>query len=212
MKLNSNHTMTKMKKYFIISCLFFSPIFLCYGYKTIKVEGFLNHNDKKQTVNSTASMFVLIKMIIADTVFQSTFLNSDGSFEFYKLCPTKNYKLKFYYLDYSIKPIIYFDKLQKDKIVLDCRFDLNNFADSVMKRKDFKFPECVTLEYFGNPSIAYESKLGILSYKYGFKYRSMGCGSFDEKEVNKEAIKKFNKSLGDNWKEVFWKEVKIKLK
>lgn len=204
--------MTKMKKHFIICCLFLSTNFLGYGQKTIKVEGFLNHNDKKQTSNTAASSFVLIKMIIADTVFQSTFLNSDGSFEFYKLCPTKNYKLKFYYLDYSIKPIIHFDKPLKYKIVLDCRFDLNHFADSVMKLKDFKLPDCVTLECFGNPSIAYESRLGILSYKYGFRYRSMGSGSFDEKEVNKEAIKKFNKSLGYNWEEVFWKEVKIKLK
>jgi len=204
--------MTKMKKYFIICYLFLSTVFLGFGQKTIKVEGFLNHNDKKQTANKTASTFVLIKMIIADTVFQSTFLKTDGSFEFYKLCPTKNYKLKFYYLDYSIKPIIHLDKSLKDKILLDCRFDLNLFADSVVKRKDFKFSECVTLECFGNPNIAYESKLGILSSKYGFRYRSTGCGSFDEKEVNKEDIQKLNKTLGYNWEEVFREEVKIKLK
>lgn len=203
--------MKNKKKNFIICCLLFSTGFLSFGQRKISIEGFFNQNDTSKTAKTTASRFVLAKMIVADTVFQSTFINNDGFFKFYKLCSTNKFKLEFTCLGYSFQPKIRMKEKKVDKIVIDCRFNINQFADSLFNQKDFKFPNSITYEYCGHPVYS-DSKLRIYSSKYGLNYENMGCYAFDEKEVNNEAIKKLNKSLGDNWEKVFWNEIKLKLK
>jgi hypothetical protein len=150
-------------------------------------------------------------MIIADSVYQSTFISRDGSFEFLKLCSTIDYKFKFYYLGYEFKPHIQKNEQDENHLIFDYKYDLNHFVDSISRSKEFKLPDCETYEYCGLPAYS-DRKLKLLSYKYGFIFENRGCYYFDEKVVNKEVIAKLNKSLGDNWEEVFMKEVESKLK
>jgi len=184
---------------------------LCFGQKKINIAGFFNQNDTSETSKKTASVIVLIKMIVDDAVYQSTFINDEGFFEFYKPCSNKNYKLEFSCYGYSFRPTIRIKENEGDKIVIDCQFNIIHFTDSIFKSKDFKFPKCLTYDYCGYPAYS-DRKLGFYSNKYGFRYENMGCYAFDEKKVNEEAIKKLNKSLGDNWEEVFRKEIELKLK
>jgi len=189
----------------------FSTSILSFGQRNVSIEGFFNQNDTSNTAKKRASTFVLVKMIVADTVYQSTFINNEGFFKFYKLCSTINCKLEFTCLGYSFQPVIRIKENRDDKIVFDCRFDINHFTDSLFKLTDFKFPNTITYEYCGLPTYP-DFQLRIFSNKYGFSFENMGCYYFDEKEANKDAIKKLNKSLGDNWEKVFWNEIKLKLK
>ena len=200
-----------MRKYLIIYFVLFTSAYNCYGRESIKVQGFLNANDTNKVSKVDAERFVLVKMIVNNEVFQSTFIDNKGFFEFYKPCPSENYKIEFYLLGYRIKPTIEITKVQKNKIVLNCQFNLRHFTNPIQKRKDFQIPNCITYQYCGLPVYS-DFKLKKYSYKYGLSYENLGCFYFDEKKVNKEAIKKLNKNLGDNWEKVFWKEVESKLK
>jgi hypothetical protein len=202
----------KNKKIILICCcLLFSTSLRSFGQRKVIVEGVFNENDTCKTAKSTASICVLVKMVIAGRVYQSTFINNEGFFKFYKLCTTTNYKLEFTCLGWAFKPVIKIKEKRDDKIVFDCRFNINHFTDSLFKLKDFKSPNAITYEYCGYPAYS-DFRLSIFSNKYGLRYKNMGCYAFDEKEVNKEAIKKLNKSLGDNWEKVFWNEIELKLK
>ena len=181
----------------------------CFSQESILVQGHLNENDSIQ--KSTAQLFVLVKMIINDTVYQSTFIDRKGFFEFYKPCSSENYNIEFYFLGHRMRPVIQMSELKKNKIVLDYQFNLLHFVDSIEQSKNFQYPSCITYLYCGLPEYS-DFQLMKFSSKYGLRYENLGCFYFDEKEVNKESIKKLNKSLGDNWEKVFWKEVESKMK
>lgn len=199
-----------MRIQLIIYYLLFSAGFYCFGQNSIIVQGYLNEKDSDQRSKNTAAMYVLVKMKTGKTVYQSTFINKKGFFEFYKPCSSKNYNIEFYYLGHRMKPVIQMRELKKNKVTLNYRFNLNHFADSIENRKGFELPHCISYSYCGN-NIYSDLKLFKLSMKYGVRYENMGCYYFDEKEANKEAIKKLNKSLGDNWDQVFMKETDSKL-
>ena len=199
-----------MKRHLIIYCFLLSTSLSCFSQESIIVQGQLNEKDTIQTSKSTAQLFVLVKMIINDSVYQSTFINRKGFFEFYKPCPSENYELEFYFLGRRMRPNIQISEVKKNKVILNCQFNLKHFADSIENRKDFKFPNCITYLYCGLPVYS-DYQLSKYSFKYGFRYENLGCDYFDEKEVNKDTIVKLNKSLGDNWEKVFWIEIESKL-
>jgi len=200
-----------MKRYLIITVLLLSTSFSCFSQESIILQGNLNEKDTTLTSKNTAQLFVLVKMIINDSIYQSTFINRKGFFEFYKPCPAKNYELGFFYLGYRMRPTIQIREVKNNNVILDCQFNLKHFVDSIESRKDFEFPNCITYAYCGLPAYS-DFSLSKYSFKYGFRYENLGCYSFDEKEVNKKAIVKLNKSLGDNWEKVFWIEIESKLK
>jgi len=168
-------------------------------------------NAKDSTKVNSASMNVLVKMVVADSVYQSTFIDRKGYFRFDKLCTDSEYKIEFYYLGYKMQPVDMIKKRTEDLELFRCRFDVLQFQDSIFRQKDFKFPILET--YFTCGLMMYSDfKLRSYSRKYGFEYMNLGCYGFDEHERNKEVIQRLNKSLGDNWEKVFEKEIDSKLK
>ena len=104
-------------------------------------------------------MFVLIKMFVADMVFQSTYIKEDGSFMFKKWCPVKNFKLRYYYIQKEFTPTTQV-KFQENKAFINATFDLLQFRDTVkIDSKHFNNFESYTI--FGHGVVS--AKLPIMA-------------------------------------------------
>ena len=186
----------------------FGSIVSCYAQENIRVAGYFNKKDTCQQSRKEADMFVLIKMFVADTVFQSTYINKDGSFRFNKLSPVKNFKLRYYYIQKEFTPTIQV-KFQDNKAFVNVTFDLLQFRDTVkIDSKHFDSFKLYTV--FGHGIVP--SKFIRIAYKYGLRITQAGCvvPPGGEQGFNKETITDLNKKLGNDWFYIFWQEVEKK--
>ena len=193
----------------ILSFFIWGSTICCYAQENIRVVGYFNKEDTCQQTKKTADLFVLIKMFVADTVFQSTYIKEDGSFMFKKRCPVKNFNLKYYYFQKEFIPTTQLT-FQGNTAVVNTTFDLRQFADTVnIDAADlFKNFESYTMFGLWISSV----RISMAACKYGFRINQGGCvvPPKGEQNYNEKTIMNLNKKLGDGWFDVFWQEAKEK--
>jgi hypothetical protein len=167
-----------------------------YGQDSTQVKGFIN-GDKDPFVNRN----ILLKMIIADSVYQSTFVTYNGFFRFFRLTPTKDYKVFCFAFDHQINNLE-IKKIEKNGLdSLICKFDSTEIHSKTYSTKTFD-----TFVYFGYP-VYTDFRLSLFSKKYGFLYENMGCIGGDERKINEKLIRKLNKDLGLDWENIIFIEL-----
>jgi hypothetical protein len=175
----------------------------------VKVRGYFNKENKDSLSCRLAHLSVLIRMTVADTVFQTTYIKDNGSFEFRKLAPNQNFKLQYYYLLNEFTPISTIDFQENNLAIVRAEFGLKEFADSVNLNP---MKELKIFHVFGHGVI--DRRIRILARKYGMRLREEGCAVPPEGEEshNKEALDYLTKIWGNNWyQDVYWREIHSKV-
>lgn len=175
----------------------------------LKVRGYFNKENQDSLSNQLASTSVLIRMTVADTIFQTTYIKDNGSFEFRKLAPNQNFKLQYYYLLDEFTPTSTIDFEEKNLAIVRAEFGLKEFADSVNLNP---MKELKTYDVFGHGIVP--GKIRILARKYGMRLQGIGCAVPPEGEenFNKETLDYLTKIWGNNWyHNVYWREIHSKV-
>ncbi|WP_303179946.1 hypothetical protein [uncultured Butyricimonas sp.] len=146
----------------------------------------------------------LIKMIVADTVYQSINVDSTGSFRFWFPAPTREYEVEVYCVNNCIPDIKYkiYRSGNVDSICVNITFD------DIVRSLEGEKGRCDTLYYVGCPAYQ-DSFLRLVGLRYGLLYINIGCmGNVeDERRMNREAVARINKRLGRDWDKIYWHEV-----
>lgn len=174
-----------------------------------KVQGYFNKESQDSLQNQLASKSVLVRMTLADTVFQTTYIKDNGIFEFLKLAPNQNFKLQYYYLLNEFIPNSAIDFQKNNMAIVYAQFDLTEFADSV---KTISLKKLKSFYVFGHGLV--DRRIKILALKYGMYLKGEGCQvpPGGEEVYNKETLDDLTKMWGQNWyHNVYWKEIHSKV-
>jgi len=195
----------RLKRFTILTTLFLIFSTTLFGQLPINVKGQIIWCNSSSQPND-----IRVQILKNNSVVQRAFTDLSGNFSFHDFINSDFFTLNISYYGQALKQTqtaveIHGKNGYTDKGFSVCCQDISQCVrDSLFTNWN---NHLLRIEYYGMPKYS-DSQMGLVSSKFGVRYKNLGCVlRSDQKQTNEEIESFLTQKLGGNWKKVLWNEI-----